>query len=361
MMPLVMAYRLPFYYPVERTEALVAHRTLLGRHLQDEPVVVYRNPMTGACVVHSDVCPHMGALLHHGWIGDNGGLHCPYHGFEFNQDGMFCNIPNPVKQYKRHESRVCLPAYPVLEKHGYIFVPGVWPSTDVYHPFQETGFSWPKTKTGQETKKQLDVPYAPYFPPEQYDPAFRMICGQRELDQYQNVVTENLLDMLHISYVHSFGNPLAPIPYDVRGERIHDWGFRTRFMYTPNKNTISTDVGGVGRVVVENEFYMPSTTITRVIAGDVIKTVHTMTTPRNGKKSTLYWRIYRNFWRDPCFPTFDGIGDGILRYFMEKTIDEDQDILSKIDVERRYGILTTKYDMTILKYREYMNRFSPTG
>ena len=334
---------------------------IAGKHLYDEPLVVYRNPMTGIFVVHSDICPHMGAYLHEGWIGENGGLHCPYHGFEFNQDGMFCNIPNPVKEYKRHESRICLPTYPVLEKTGYVFVPGVWPSVDMYHPWENPNLKWPKTTIPREPDVRrlpiLNVAYEPYFPPEENDPSFRVIHGERTLPQYQDIVTENLLDMLHISYVHSFGNRLAPIPYDVTGERIHDWGYRTRFMYCPNQGTISQQVGRVDRVIVENEIYMPSTTITRVIAGNIVKTVFTMTTPGKGKESTLYWRIYRNFWRDPFCAHFDQIGDFVLRYFMENTIDEDKDILEKIDAERRIGNLYTRYDVTIRKYREMVAQF----
>lgn len=359
---------LPFYFPVKRSTAtgiMKPNRGLgqiSGEHMYNEPVVAYRNPMTGMYVVHSDICPHMGAHLHEGWVGENGGLHCPYHGFEFNQDGMFCNIPNPVKQYKRHESRICLPAYPVLEKFGYLFVPGVWPSADMYHPWEEENLIWPKTTLSKDASVRrlpvLDVPYKPFFPPEEFNSQFRVVHGERLIPQYQDIITENLLDMLHISYVHSFGNRLAPIPYEVRGEKIHDWGYKTRFMYSPNQGTISTQIGKVNCVIVENEIYMPSTTITRVIAGNIVKTVHTMTTPRKGQESTLYWRIYRNFWRDPVFPHFDHIGDAVLRFFMEQTIDEDQDILGKIDVERRIGTLYTRYDVTIRKYREMMAQFT---
>lgn len=353
--------RMPFYFPLLPSRVLHRASRPTGTVLYGDPLVAYRNPMTGIPVVHSDVCPHMGAHLHRGWIGENGGLHCPYHGFEFNQDGMFCNIPNPVKEYKRHESRICLPTFPVVEKHGYVFVPGVWPSVDIYHPWHDTGLLWPKTllPKGVDPKRTppLDVPFVPYFPPEQDDPHYRVIHGQREIDQHQDVVTENLLDMLHISYVHRFGNRLTPIPYEVKGEHIHAWGFRTRFLYSPNPNTISTQVGKVDRVIVENEIYLPSTTITRVIAGGLIKTVHTMTTPREDGRCTLFWRIYRNFWQDPIFPIFDVWGDMLLRYLMEKTIDEDQDILSKIHVNRRLGPLQTRYDLTIRRYREMVDRF----
>lgn len=354
---------LPFYYPIAHTGQLNSPGMISRRFIGEEPLVIYpsqhhhKSSQGGGekktrFIVQSDVCPHMGAMLHKGWISPNGGIHCPYHGFEFNENGMFCNIPNPIQKYHRHESLVKLDTFPVYTKFGYLFIP---PS--IHLPCYSPNPPKKNPLNQNQTLSVLDVPFKPYFPPEAKNPDFRCIQGSRQIGQYQDIVTENLLDMLHISYVHSFGSRLTPIPYDVKYNKIHDWGFRTRFLYCPNQGTISTDVGKVTSVVVENEFYMPSTTITRVTAGNIVKTVHTFTTPGPGKSCTLYWRIYRNFWKDRYFPTFDGIGDVLLRYLMEKTINEDQDILSKIYEDRRNSLFTTKYDVSIRKYRDMIRRF----
>ena len=367
---------LPFYYPILHETEISYNKKISRRFIGNEPLVMYLSVNQTSTtrtslpflnrkrfVIQSDVCPHMGGHLHKGWLSMNGGIHCPYHGFEFNEEGMFCNIPNPIQKYKRHQSSVCLDTYPIYHRHGYLFIP---PSvrTPAYRPGMMVPSITGRKKnmsmsssSGNLEEYRLDVPFRPYFPPEANNPKFRMTCGAQVIHQYQDIITENLLDMLHISYVHSFGSRLTPIPFDVSFQRIHDWGFRTKFLYCPNQGTISTNIGKVTTVIVENEFYMPSTTITRVIAGDVVKTIHTFTTPHEGKSSTLYWRIYRNFWTDPNIPFFDQLGDSLITILMKRTIQEDCDILSKIYEERRNAAFITKYDISIRKYREMIKKF----
>lgn len=329
---LVGAYERPllhqrgaFRFPVARSDTVSSRKPLLV-NLFDDPFVLYRSASNNSRIIaHSDICPHMGAALHKGWVDSDGVLHCPYHGFGFDDKGAFCGVPNPIAGSNKKPGRIVLPTSEVMEAGGHVFV-------------------------GNGVQ--------PFFPPEHTDPEFRVINGVRRLDQYQDIVTENLLDMLHISYVHSFGSRLTPVPFDVTGGAIGENGWRTRFLYMPNKGTISTEFGGVTTVVVENEFYLPSTTITRVRAGRLTKTVHTMACPTEGKSSVLFWQIYRNFWRDPYLPEMDVIGDMLLRFFMEKTIDEDAGILSTIyEEDRTKGGLLTKYDMTIRKYRQMVDKF----
>jgi len=328
----VMGYERPmlrhsgeFRFPVARSDMVSLRKPRLV-HLFDDPLVMYRSVSNSSRIIaHSDICPHMGAALHKGWLDSEGILHCPYHGFGFDDKGAFCGVPNPIAGSNKRSNRIILPTSEVMETGGHVFVGGG---------------------------------AAPFFPPEHTDPEFRVINGFRTLDQYQDIVTENLLDMLHISYVHSFGSRLTPVPFDVSGGPVGDNGWRTKFLYMPSKGTISTEFGGATTVVVDNEFYLPSTTITRVKAGKLIKTVHTMTCPTAGKSSILFWQIYRNFWRDPFIPEMDVLGDALLRFFMEKTIDEDAGILSTIyEDDRMKGGLLTKYDMTIRKYRQMVNNF----
>jgi hypothetical protein len=73
---------------------------------------------------------------------------------------------------------------------------------------------------------------------------------------------ENLLDMLHISYVHSFGNMDMPLARNIRYIDINEYAGKTAFEYSPNRNTISNKVGKTNVVSVENEFYLPTTTLT---------------------------------------------------------------------------------------------------
>jgi hypothetical protein len=69
--------------------------------------------------------------------------------------------------------------------------------------------------------------------------------------------------------------------------------------------------------------------------------------PVSKDRSILFWTIYRNFWIDPL----PQVGDVVMKYFMDKTIDEDIEILSKVYDKNRIGNINTKYDITINKYR----------
>jgi len=67
----------------------------------------------------SDVCVHRGASLGHGKVkGDC--VECPYHGWQFNGDGVCERIPSLGADAKI-PSRARVDAYPVQEKYGLVF------------------------------------------------------------------------------------------------------------------------------------------------------------------------------------------------------------------------------------------------
>lgn len=322
----VSSFLLPFWYPVARfSEMDQVARATLG----NIPIVLYRkNDTTRQVVVHSDVCPHMGGSLGRGgWINpENSNLVCPYHGFEFDE-GRFAGLPSlsslrPVAR-KRSTTRIgALPLLPVLVRNNHVYV-----SLD---------------------NQLLSLPY---FPPEHDDPTFCVISGTREVDCPVDSLVENLLDMLHISFVHSFGNRDSPLAANISYQKTSDISGKTTFYYEPNRATISRILGTDSSVVVENEFFLPTTTLTRVRAGGIIKTVFTQSLPVSETKTILFWSVYRNFWRDPFLPLFDRLGDSLMRFLMERTIDEDASILSRAYPDAREGFLT-RYDITIRKFRE---------
>jgi nitrite reductase/ring-hydroxylating ferredoxin subunit len=294
------------------------------------PYVAYRKN-SSQLVVHTDVCPHMGASFSKGgWVNENHNLQCPYHGFEFDE-GRFVSIPSSKKESPlRINSHKGLPLLSVLEKNDYYYV---FPEE-----LEQTTLS------------------APYFPPEHDDPEFTAVSGHRLLDCPLDGLVENLLDMLHISYVHSFGNMDVPLARNIQYTDLGEFSGKTSFEYSPNPNTISNKVGKTNIVYVENEFHLPTTTLTRVKAGNIIKTVFTQSLPVEKNKTMLFWTVYRNFWKDPYIPEFSIIGDKLLHFLMEKTINEDASILSRCYPEKRKGFLTT-YVITIRKYREKCRLF----
>lgn len=313
---------LPFYYPLN-TVSEARKNKLSKLEIFGQPLVCYDNK-NGTIVVHSDICPHQGASLSKGWVNEMGNLQCPYHGFEFCS-GMFCKIPNPILEPRLFRSNTKLAVFPTLERNGMLFLS---PVSVENPPLPE-----------------------PFFPPEEYDVNFRAVEGSRIVDQNHMTVCENLLDMLHISYVHSFGNSISPLPYSMKTRNMSETSGRTEFLYQPRDFTISGKVGRVSKVIVQNEYHLPTNTITRVIAGEVIKTVFTRSLPLSKNKTLLLWKVYRNFWVDPYIPEFSAPGDWLMSYLMKYTVEEDVQMLTNVYPQHREGPLKTKYDVTIKNFR----------
>jgi phenylpropionate dioxygenase-like ring-hydroxylating dioxygenase large terminal subunit len=318
--------QLPFWYPVIPTNELLK-KDIHNIFFFDDPLVVYKNKYKNYSV-HSDICPHQGASLSKGYIGKEGHLHCPYHGFEFNE-GQFIGIPCESKH--RRPSKIRMPTYQNHLDKDFLYI----------KPFSNVSDN---------------VPFV-YFPPEEYDINYKSVEGSVIVHNNYQSICENLLDMLHISYVHSFGNLKYPLPTDIKGKRLNPYSYRTTFKYRPNDNTISNKWGKVTDVIVENEYHLPTNTVTRVMAGDIIKTVFTRSIPLTKNKTLLYWKVYRNFWIDPYFNIFTLIGNYLIKYLMTLTIQEDINILKNTYESYRNGPLIVKYDITIQNFRRDLDLY----
>lgn len=77
----------------------------------------------GSGTIHclSDLCVHRGASLAIGQC-KNGGIECPQHGWMFAGTGRCTLIPAGTKTPTEPPKRARVPAYPVQEKYGLIFV-----------------------------------------------------------------------------------------------------------------------------------------------------------------------------------------------------------------------------------------------
>ena len=310
---------LPLWTPVIRLETVTNKPKMIK--INDEPFTVYKNEEDSVVIIY-DKCPHQGASLSSGKIVNNC-LICPYHSFGF-RDGKFCKMPNS----KEFRSNRGVPRLKTKIVNDLVYV----------NPYYDIN--------NIDLINKYDIP-EPYLPPEHYDSRFIKINGQRIVNKNAEIVTENILDMLHISTVHSFGNIDAPLPFDIKYRDIDIFSGSTRFKYKSGNFSISKRVADQPEVIVENEYHLPTTTITRVIANDLVKVVMTNILPVSKDRSILFWTIYRNFWIDPL----PQVGDVVMKYFMDKTIDEDIEILSKVYDKNRIGNINTKYDITINKYR----------
>lgn len=286
------------------------------------PICIYRN-INNSITAISDICIHRGASLANGKILKNDCVQCPYHGWEY-KDGIVNSIPGCPATKKNFG----VPYFQTYEMNDDIYI---CPSYD-----KNSG-------SGIEGKNPI------YIPPEANDDAFVRVSGKMKIKRQHSLITENVIDMMHISYVHSFGNQLSPVPYEIKYENLNEFAGRTTFHYTSGATSMSRIIGNANYVTVENEFHLPDTTVTRVFAGNIVKTIITHCYPIGKNESILHYDLYRNFLTSTLF-------DNLFYKQMDITLNEDVNIINYIYDDYIKGFMNTKFDITQLKFREKWNK-----
>ena len=289
----------------------------------DFPIAIYKDSSSDTVKAISDICIHRGASLSQGKIVNNC-VQCPYHGWEY-KDGLVHNIPGIPDTNK---NLFGVPQFEIKEINDDIYLR---PSYDM------------------NSEKGNIYNHSIYIPPEANDEKFVRITGMRHIYRPNYLITENVLDMMHISYVHSFGNSLSPVPFKIDYEDIDALSGKTTFHYTSGHNSMSRIIGGANFVKVENEFHLPDATVTRVNANHITKTIVTHCYPIGKNESILFYDLYRNFLTSPIF-------DPLFEYQMMLTLDEDVHIINYIYDDYIMGFMSNKFDITQVKYREKMKQ-----
>ena len=312
------AFTLPgLLYPVLYSNQLLGNQPTQV-YFAGNVLALYRDSYDRV-VAHTDICPHQGASFSKaGHVTHQGNLVCGYHGFKFCK-GRFLGLVTGQKPGYQ------MPLWDTTEKDGLIYMKllGTCVSANTF----------------------------PHLP-EATDAAFSRVTGCRTVLQNHQVVTENVLDMMHVSYVHrAFGNRASPLPTQLKYDSLGEYAGRSTFTYLPNPGSLASFLGSpFPEVLVENEFYLPSTTVTRVKTGRFVKTVVTRALPQENGTTKLFWEVHRNFGCDAW-----GIGDAVMAHLMEKTLDEDVEIMKHVNPDHREGPIAVKYDVTIRKYRQAIN------
>jgi len=170
-----MFIRSTWYIAAEPQE--IAGR-ILARTLLDQPLALFRTA-SGRIVALDDRCPHRFAPLSRGRvIGEN--LQCGYHGAQFDGSGACVLVPGQSVVPPKARVR----SYPVLEKHGYIWI-------------------WLGDPAGAADESSI-----PEFLFRSDHPDWSGGYGHFEsIRANYNLINDNLFDITHAEYVHpeSFG------------------------------------------------------------------------------------------------------------------------------------------------------------
>ena len=253
----------------------------------------------------------------------NNCVQCPYHGWEYKK-GLIETVPGSPEM----NTNFGVPRFHIKETNGDVYL---CPTYDV------------------NSEKGIIGTNSLYVPPEATNKNFVRISGMRKINRQHSLITENVLDMMHISYVHSFGNQISPAPFEIKYENINDFSGKTTFHYAAGPTSMSSILGNAKFVKVENEFHLPDVTVTRVFAGNIVKTIITHCYPIGKNESILHYDLYRNFLTSP-------LCDVLFYKQMDITLKEDVDILNGIYDNHIRGFMNTKHDITQLKYREKWNK-----
>ena len=164
----------------------------LGRMVCGESIVFYR-AQGGQVAALEDFCPHRGAALSLGRVCE-GKLVCGYHGLVMGCDGRTESMPG-----QRVGAFPALRAYPVIERHGFIWV---WPGE--------------AERADPALLPQLDWASSPDWA---YGGGlYHVACDYR-------LMIDNLMDLTHETYVHatSIGQPEideTPCETKVDGDKV---------------------------------------------------------------------------------------------------------------------------------------------
>ena len=275
-----------------------------------------------------DVCPHKGASLAGGKV-CNEHIVCPYHGYEFDENGKLDKVPG----ISFHPSPIYdVSKYQVVEKHGWVYlntysdISSIDNSTGL--PFTENIFVEPEVLRNDSS-----------------------VFLEMDFKCYSRILSENSLDVMHIGFVHTFGNKENPAPIEQHPPReVGPYHYKTSYLYESGDKSFAKKIFGIKDLVIENEFILPHTTIARVIFGEQISTVITFALPISENKSKLFVKTYRNFWPNQ-------LGDIVTENWMFNTMLQDRIVVENIDSRFMDGKFNMRFDKLQNTYKTFYKRF----
>lgn len=287
----------------------------------DKNYVVWKNE-TGYYNGLDDACSHKGASLAGGKVCNNN-IICPYHAYEFSADGKLTTIPgitfqpSPIKDITK---------YHVVEKNGWVYLNTL---DTVGFQFEENIYSETEELERNDSLVFLEMKY----------------------DCYSRILSENSLDVMHIGFVHTFGNSNKPAPIEVDPPyMVSPHHYKTTYLYESGEQSIARRIFDVKDLEIDNEFCLPHTTIARVRFGEYVNTIITFALPISETKSKLFVKTYRNFWKNP-------LGDAITKNMMFKTMIQDKIVVENIDHRFMDGRFNMKFDKLQNTYKTFYKKF----
>ena len=301
-----------------------------------------------------DCCSHQGSSFLLGTASKNT-ITCPYHGYIF--DGKNGNLIEIPKLSYMESHRHNINAFKVVEKGDMVYL-----------------------NTAQIMSEGREPDDSRIFvEPEYTDKKCRAVLLEEDFEHYAKFVSVNSLDICHIGFVHSFGNPKSPNPTNY--SKIHkindvDYHYKIIYEYLAGENSIVNKIFNYGAIHVDNEYILPHSTVARVRFGPWSSTIITHALPISRFKTRLFVKAYRSYWSfdltdsntsfilRPAMWLINMVGDAVTKDTMIKTLKEDKgiiDLLDKSSYESMHGSFSIAYDAFSNHYKSHYKTFYETG
>ena len=144
---------------------------MVSRTICNEKIVMFRTS-TGEVSALEDRCPHRFVPLSMGHRVDDT-LQCGYHGLRFGADGSCVDMPNDPGADTR---RACIRSYPAVLRYGVVWI-------------------WMGDK---ELADPATIPTFDFIT----DPNYACAQGYLHIKANYQLITDNLLDLSHVHYLH---------------------------------------------------------------------------------------------------------------------------------------------------------------
>jgi len=324
-----------FWYPVAKVEEVRDDKPLQVQILGLK-FVAFRDS-EGVARVLSDTCIHRGGALGKGWVRD-GGVVCPYNGWEYGGDGKCRNIPTFGDDMKP-PARAKVDSYPAQEKYGILFAfLGDLPEAERPPIFEIPEFEDERWRVNQTVVFEVNA--------------------------YYERSVENGLDAAHNEFVHpaqgspSINETLRRHPMEI--EEIPPWGSQFQIPFGDAMSKESRLLGASeGSTRAGSAHHGPNTLITRINFSDVKAFAqYFFEAPIDEDHTRIFFVNIRSFMLE------DEMDQKLIDINM-KIADEDIAIIESLDPIRTPHCTTkellTPADKPIVRYREFLQEWEDKG
>jgi phenylpropionate dioxygenase-like ring-hydroxylating dioxygenase large terminal subunit len=295
----------------------VARGRTLALTMLGEPVLLGRD-QGGRVFALRDVCPHRGMPLSAGAF-DGGEIECCYHGWRFAPDGRCTAIPSLVADQEFDLSPVAVPAYPVREVQGNVWV-----------------------FFGDDAVAAPDIPLLDGF---REDAAPRAVETMRFEAAIDHAVI-GLMDPAHGPFVHRawWWRSRRSVHEKAKAFAPSPWGFRM-VRHMPSSNSRAYRLLG-GTPETEISFRLPSVRIEEIRAGRHAVTNLTALTPIDNKTTAVNHCVY---WNAPWLSAMKPL----LRPYVRAFLRQDRDIMARQQQGLRFDPVLSLIDDADTQARWY--------